>query len=189
LEISKKGGANSNEVNGNPTSARSPEGCADAQADHEVRACTSQHDNGHGEDRSEDRNEDRTKSRTEAQQVKSIQDADTDQKWDCVRVSSPAGKWYLSKDDDVERLSVRADGTRRAVFSRDELVRINGGLKSANKEDRQELLRCLIDLKEVIGGKVQSVSNRSIDTLKNSVRSHADWGHQDALGDDPTDPT
>jgi hypothetical protein len=85
-----------------------------------------------------------------------------DKEWGCVRVSSPAGTWYIANhDDDIERFSPMPGGGRRAVFSRDELNRMNPSLKEMTKEDKQELLSKIIDIKELIGGKVKSVEKIS----------------------------
>jgi hypothetical protein len=84
--------------------------------------------------------------------------------WECQKVKSPAGTWYIVKneaDRDVYERPTQK-GRRRAVFSRNELFNAQNILKSSDKENCQEWLSMMILIKTSIpGARIESTRKKS----------------------------
>jgi hypothetical protein len=83
--------------------------------------------------------------------------------WECLRVVSPAGVWYIVPDERAKgkyEYDKKRD-MKRAVFTRTELSILNPVFEALTPEERQKELKLLIDIKATLGGTVESVKKNA----------------------------
>lgn len=98
-----------------------------------------------------------------AKQQTLFEESNTDD-WECQKVTSPAGVWYVVKNETDRDIYERPTqkGRRRAVFSRNELFNAQNILKYADQDTRQEWLSMMILIKTTIpGARIESTKKRN----------------------------
>ena len=80
--------------------------------------------------------------------------------WSALRLSSPAGTWYIARSPSVKRaLEAKSGSAPRAVFSRGELHAALPAIRSMSEEERRQWLKQMIYIKK-------SISDSRIEIVK-----------------------